>query len=196
MPNLKPPLGEFARLLGGEVRNDQVLCPGPNHSAADRSLSVKPDANADGGFIVFSFSGDDPIVCRDYVRTRLGLPPLELKRRSNGKDAAATYNYVDEAGTVLFQVLRYEPKAFRQRKPDGNGGWNWKLDGVRRVPFGLPELIEAIAAEHPIFVVEGERDVLTLNRLGVIATTNAGGAGKWRSEFSEYLRGADVILIP
>lgn len=67
---------------------------------------------------------------------------------------------------------------------------------VRRVLFKLPELIEAIAAEHPIFVVEGERDVLALNKVGIVATTNAGGAGKWRNEYSEVLRGADVVLVP
>jgi len=111
-------------------------------------------------------------------------------------NAVAEYNYVDEAGNLLFQVVRLEPKAFRQRKPDGNGGWNWKLGDVRRVPFKLPELIEAVAAEHPVFIVEGEKDVLTLNALGVVATCNSGGSSRWRSEYSEYLRGADVVLIP
>ena len=67
---------------------------------------------------------------------------------------------------------------------------------MRRVPFKLPELIEGIGAAHPVFIVEGERDVLTLNELGIVATTNPGGAGQWRPEFSENLRGADVILVP
>jgi hypothetical protein len=96
---------------------------------------------------------------------------------------------------LLFQVVRYEPKSFKQRKPNGTG-WTWNLGDVRRVVFMLPELIEGIAAGHPVFIVEGERDVLTLHRAGLVATTNAGGAGKWRPEYSEHLRGADVILIP
>ena len=108
----------------------------------------------------------------------------------------AEYDYVDEAGTLLFQVVRFEPKTFKQRKPDGNGGWDWKLGDVRRVPFKLPELIEGIAAGHPIIVVEGEKDVLALNELGIVATTNPGGAGKWRPELSQHFRGADVVLIP
>ena len=148
------------------------------------------------GLVVHSFSGDDIIAAKDYVRAKLGLPPFTPKSKSNGKDRKAiiaTYDYTDEAGDV-FQVVRFEPKTFRQRKPDGNGGWSWKLGDVRRVLFKLPELIEAIAAGHPVFIVEGEKDVLTLNKLGVVATTNAGGAGKWRPEFSEALRGADVIL--
>jgi hypothetical protein len=161
-------------------------------------LSVKLNAEGDD-IVVFSFANDDIIACKDYVRSKFGWPPFTPKSKSNGKDRkaiAATYDYVDEAGNLLFQVVRFDPKAFRQRKPDGKGDWTWKLGDVRRVPFKLPELIEAVAAEHPIFVVEGEKDVLTLNALGLIATTNPGGAGKWLSGFSQYLRGADIILTP
>jgi hypothetical protein len=96
----------------------------------------------------------------------------------------AEYDYVDEAGNLLFQVVRFEPKAFKQRRPTGED-WTWKLGDVRRVPFRLPELTEGIAAGHLVVIVEGEKDVLALNKLGVVATTNPGGAGKWRPEFSE-----------
>jgi Protein of unknown function (DUF3631) len=192
-------LAEMARRLGGELSGGQIRCPGPGHSPEDRSLSVK--LKDDGtGIVVHSFSGDDPIMCKDHVRKKLGLPPFRPRKKSNGKDTrkvvAAHYDYMDESGAVLFQVVRFEPKTFRQRKPDGNGKWTWKLADVRRVLFRLPELIEGIAADHPVFIVEGEKDVLALNKLGIIATTNPGGAGKWRCEFSEVLRGADVILIP
>jgi putative DNA primase/helicase len=71
-------LASLARALGGEVSNGQVLCPGPGHkSAADRSLSVKPSPDAPDGFLVHSFAGDDPILCRDYVRQRCGLPAFK-----------------------------------------------------------------------------------------------------------------------
>ena len=72
---------ELAKLLGGDVCSDEVLCPGPGHSNADRSLSVKPDSDAADGFLVYSFAGDDPILCRDHVRTKLGLPPFGRRRR-------------------------------------------------------------------------------------------------------------------
>jgi hypothetical protein len=129
------------------------------------------------------------------------LPPFTPKKKTNGKDTrkdvVARYDYCDEAGELLFQVIRFEPKTFRQRKPDDTpGGWTWKLGDVRRVLYKLPELIEGIAAGHPVFIVEGEKDVLALNKLGTVATTNPGGAGKWRPEFSEALRGADVVLVP
>ena len=179
MPKLRLPLHQFARLLGGELRGNEILCPGPQHSPEDRSLAVKMNYGDD--FVVHSFSGDDPIVCKDHVRKKLGLAPFTPKSKSNGKDRkaiAATSDYLDEAGNLLFQVVRFSSKTFRQRRPDGDGGWDWKLGNVRRVPFKLPELIEGIGAAHPVFIVEGERDVLTLNELGIVATTNPGGAGQ------------------
>lgn len=107
----------------------------------------------------------------------------------------ATYDYCDEAGKLLFQVVRFEPKDFRQRKPEGNG-WSWSVKGVRQVPYRLPELIEALAQDHTVFIVEGEKDVENLRRYGITATCNAGGAGKWKPELTEFLVGADVVIIP
>src|SRR5262249_1888891 len=89
-----------------------------------------------------------------------------------------TYDYRDEADALMFQVCRFEPKDFRQRKLDGNGGWTWKLGDVRRVLYQLPKLLKADPAV-PVYVCEGEKDVQFLERLGLVATTNAGGAGKW-----------------
>jgi putative DNA primase/helicase len=59
----------------------------------------------------------------------------------------------------------------------------------------LPELREALAQDRPILIVEGEKDVLALASLGITATCNAGGAGKWSAELSEYLRGTDAIIV-
>lgn len=126
------------------------------------------------GILVHSFSGDDPITCKDHVRQKLGLPVFTPRKKSNGKDKprkiiVAEYDYTDESGALLFQVVRFEPKNFRQRKPDGNGKWTWKLGEVRRVLFKLPEIIEGMAAGHPVFIVEGEKDVVALNKFGIIA---------------------------
>jgi hypothetical protein len=63
-------LQALAKALGGDVNGGQVLAPWPDHSATDRSLSVKLDSNAPDGFVVHSFAGDDPLVCRDHVRER------------------------------------------------------------------------------------------------------------------------------
>jgi AAA domain-containing protein len=106
-------------------------------------------------------------------------------------EIVATYDYADENGTVLYQVVRYEPKEFRQRRPDGNGGWTWNVNGVRRVLYRLPELLMA----KSVVICEGEKDCETARALGLTATCNAGGAGKWRDEYSEALRGKRVAII-
>jgi hypothetical protein len=107
----------------------------------------------------------------------------------------ATYDYLDERGELLYQVVRYDPKAFRQRQPAGKGGWLYNLHGARRVPYRLPELLAAPAGA-PVFVVEGEKDVDALRVLGLTATCNPGGAGKWRADYNEHLRGRHIVLIP
>jgi hypothetical protein len=72
--------------LGGELSGGQIVCPGPNHSDADRSLAVKLDDGAPDGFVVHSFAGDDEISCRDYVRRKLRLPAFEPHAKKNGKN--------------------------------------------------------------------------------------------------------------
>lgn len=104
----------------------------------------------------------------------------------------ATYDYTDEAGKLLFQAVRFAPKDFRQRQPAGGGKWTWNLKGVRLVPYRLPEIIAA----DTVYIVEGEKDVETLRKHGKTATCNPMGAGKWRAEFSKFLEGKTVIILP
>jgi hypothetical protein len=125
------------------------------------------------------------------------------KRESAGSSGLgpikAVYDYTDENGKLLFQALRFEPvgkpKQFRQRTgPDQE---KWSIKGARIVPFKLPELIEDLAQERVIFIVEGEKDVTTLRNQGVPATTNPMGAGKWHEEWGkEFFVGADVVICP
>ena len=107
----------------------------------------------------------------------------------------AEYDYTDEQGEVLFQVVRFKPKDFRQRRPDGRD-WIWNLKGVRRVPFQLPKVIAAVKAGKVIYFPEGEKDCLTVRKLGLVATTCPGGANKWRKEYNEYFRDADCVILP
>ena len=108
----------------------------------------------------------------------------------------ATYDYSDENNNLLFQVVRFDPKDFRQRRPDGHGDCIWSLDDTRRVLYRLPDLATAIDFDEVVYVAEGEKDVDALRAKKLVATCNPGGAGKWRAEYSESLRGADVIIIP
>jgi hypothetical protein len=138
-------------------------------------------------------------ICAAVGLTVLDLMPtadrLPMSSKPKGKPRiVAQYDYRDEAGNVLFQAVRYEPKDFRQRRPDGKGGWTWSVKGARVVPYRLPELLAAPA--RPVVVAEGEKDCDNLARIGVLTTCNACGAGKWTAEHSEYLRGRRVIVLP
>ncbi len=124
-------------------------------------------------------------------------PPAAPPRSNPSPRITTTYDYRDEAGTLLFQVVRFEPKSFRQRRPDASArdGWTWKLDDTRRVLYRLPEVLAVIAAGQPVFVVEGERDCESLTKHGFCATCNPGGASKWQDDYTTTLRDADVVLI-
>ncbi len=111
--------------------------------------------------------------------------------------AVAKYDYLDECGKLLFRVVRCEPKDFRQCRPNGSGGWIWGLDKTRRVLYRLPELIKAVADKVPfVCIVEGEKDVDNVRKFGITATTCPMGVNKWDASYNEYLRGANVVLLP
>jgi 5S rRNA maturation endonuclease (ribonuclease M5) len=110
-------------------------------------------------------------------------------------DPEATYDYTDAAGELVFQVVRKAGKQFPQRRPDGNGGWIWNIRGVQRYLYRLPEVLAAARAGETVYVVEGEKDVHALEAAGVVATTNPGGAGKWRREYAAAFAGASEIVI-
>lgn len=125
----------------------------------------------------------------------LGMATATVAHTNNGRPKIVTqYNYADEQGTLLFQVVRYEPKNFQQRRPKPGGDWVWSVKGVRVVPYRLPQLLAEPA--RPAFVVEGEKDVDNLARVGVLATCNAGGAGKWTAAHAVFLRGRNVVVLP
>jgi hypothetical protein len=112
-------------------------------------------------------------------------------------EPVARYPYRDEQGRLLFEVVRFPGKQFRRRRPDPQrpGEYVWNNRGVRPVLYRLPAVRAADPAE-PIFVVEGEKDVDRLTRLGLVATCSPGGAGKWREEYGAALAGRDVIILP
>jgi 5S rRNA maturation endonuclease (ribonuclease M5) len=123
-----------------------------------------------------------------------GLTKADLfdRRHTNGhREIVETYPYTDENGAALFEVVRFKPKDFRQRRPDGT----WGIKGVRRVLYRLPKVLEAVKSGQRVWIVEGERDVHALEAAGQVATCNPGGAGKWRSEYSQVLAGAHVVIV-
>lgn len=126
----------------------------------------------------------------------LGFDSLTYSPDGAEAKIIATYDYTDVEGNLLYQVVRYAPKDFKQRKPDGKGGWIWNLKGVKPVLYRLPEVIKAAGEGRMVYVCEGEKDVDNLARIGLTATTNSGGAEKWRPEYAEALKGASVVIIP
>ncbi len=134
------------------------------------------------------------------VLAALELTPADLfddttAPKQQPAEPVVEYPYTDEHGGLLFVVERQPGKRFRQRRPDGRGGWTWRLGDVRRVLYRLPEVIEAVAAGRTVYVVEGEKDVAAAELVGATATCNAGGAGKWRDDYAETLAGAHVIVV-
>lgn len=181
----------------GSGKNWRARCPA--HDDAHSSLSV--GRGEAGRILVYCHAGCqfDKIMRSLNLSDRDILPDAAEGRRSGHQDSApqsirATYQYRDEAGTLLFETVRCEPKDFRQRRPDGQGGWIWNLDGVRRVLYRLPEL----RGQRTIYVTEGEKDADRLATLGFAATTSPMGAGKWREEYVEQLKAAEceqVVVI-
>ena len=155
-----PDLRNIARSLGREVSGRQVVAPRPR-SLCDCSFAIhKSSPDAPDGFVCHSHAGDDWKVCRDHVNERLGTTPKAKEAKPNPKTVEAIYDYTDEAGELLlFQVVRYRPEVPVGR-PDENGGWVWSIGEARRVLYRLPEIVEALASERPIFIAEGEKPLM------------------------------------
>lgn len=172
--------------------SDQITARCPAH--ADGKPSLSAGLGDDGRVLLTCHTGCET----ERILAELGLTWADLfadDGSRNGREIADIYDYVDERGGLLYQVVRYAPKRFAQRRPDGNGGWIWKLDETRRVLYRLPNVIAAIEAGEPVYVVEGEKDVIAIERAGAVATCNPMGAGKWRREFTQALSGADAIVV-
>ncbi len=133
------------------------------------------------------------------------LFPKDTEKPKKSKlDLVETYKYFYADNTLALEVLRFVDekgkKTFRQRKPDGAGGYDWSTSDIEKPLYRLPQVMQAVKDGRPIYVVEGEKDVHSLETLGKTATTNAGGAGgegqkKWTEEHTKTLAGAKVVII-
>jgi 5S rRNA maturation endonuclease (ribonuclease M5) len=164
-------------------RNGWTNCLCPAHK----------DGTASFGYIVHD-DGHVGLQClagctAEAIVAALGCSFTDLYPPRAERRIDAVYAYHDADGSPQYDVVRFYPKDFRQRRADGT----WSMQGVKRVPYRLPELL---ASTKGVVIVEGEKDVDRLASLGIVATTNPGGAGKWRAEFAEYLTGRIVVVIP
>lgn len=195
-------------LVASALRRDGKRVNASDHSMTaqcpahkDRTPSLSVTRMPDGAVRIKCFGG----CSTDEVCAALGIEKKDLFPPTDGGASSAResrketpYRYEDEDGQLLYEVVRRDPKSFRQRRPDGRGGWVWDLSGVRRVPYRLPALRKAIANSESIFFVEGEKDADRLVSLGLTATTTSQGAKGWRPgyAYSSFFADADVVILP
>ena len=169
----------------------KALCPAHD----DRQPSLSVDLGKDNCVLLHCHAG----CATTDVAMAAGLTMADLferRRDSNGKGRLVeSYAYTDEEADLLYWVHRYaNPKDFRQQAANGA----WSMEGVRRVLYHLPEAMRAKVDGRVIFVVEGEKDADAINAVGMrtgIGTCGPGGAGKWRSEFTEMLVDAKRVAV-
>lgn len=130
----------------------------------------------------------------DVMENKFGIPKRTQQTLKPAKYLAHQYDYYDEDGVLRYQVQRFEPKNFRQRRPDDKGGWLYNMNDVEALPYNLIGMLENPGA--PVFVVEGEKCADRLIKLGLVATTNHGGSKNWRPELNRYFQGRNVVVIP
>jgi len=179
----------LALLHGVRRHGEYVMARCPAHDDRHASLSV---AEGNDGVLLKCHAGCDVEQICD--RLRIEVRDLFYEPR-DGDLVEASYPYHDRDGNLVYEVVRFDGKRFRQRRPDGLGGWHWNLQGVERVPYRLPELLAGVAQPRRILICEGEKDCDAVYAHGGCATTNPGGAGKWPARFASYLQGAHVWVV-
>ena len=209
---------QLAQAIGARPSRSQgeYHCPGPGHENGDKKESLSINRK-DGRTVAFCHScglkgtpvqvtgtiwSMAPNDAAERLVSELGITtagPTQGPGAYSGNglgELIDTYEYVDESGGHLFEVCRYvHPKGFRQRVKQGSGH-SWSVKGVRRVLYRLPEVVAGVEADRHILLVEGEKDADDIAGRGFVGTTCPGGAGKWRAEYSESLRGAKVCVLP
>ena len=175
----------------------QACCP----AHEDRNPSLSISEGEDGRVLLKCHAG----CATENVVAALGIKMADLmptkldqqvsqRAQATGQRIVKCYDYRDEQSKLLFQVVRMEPKTFRQRVPLPSGGWSWTVKNIRKVLYRLPELVAADLSKV-VFIPEGEKDVDRLISMGLVSTCNPNGAGKWKAEYNNSLRDRLVAIF-
>lgn len=189
-------LADAVRTVRATRRRLSIICP--LHDDQNPSLSVWLARDGWVNFKCMAGCDAQAIAVAEGVTDAERAPPEA--RNGPPPSLDITYDYTDAAGgKLLYQVVRRPDKTFRQRRPNPDPAsrdeWLWNLADTPRVLYRLPRVVAAVAAGTPLWIVEGEKDVAACEAQGLTATTNPGGAGKWRTEYSRTLGGADVTIV-
>lgn len=221
---------EFQEIVNKfEIKNkahNSIKAVCPCHGDKKASLSITYD-EASKKTLIYCHAGCDTKSILDSIG--LSFCDLGSNSTSNSQNSNIEniYPYVDENGILLFEKIRFKNKDFRQRRYiDGHTIWglsagvytetypgsnnyspkdrpganNITLQEQPKVLYNLPKLIYSVNEGYPVYIVEGERDVGTMTKLGLTATTAPNGAGngnkKWLDSYSKYFKGASVIIMP
>ncbi len=184
---MNPMYAEFysQHIRNPKLRGSQIDSNCPFHDDRHASFSVNVQT---GLWKCHAGCGDGN--ARQFAE-RLGVEDPTENGQGTKREVVARYIYRDDHGHPLFRVCRTTPKGFFQESYDGVQ-WVNGLQGVRRVLYRLPEILKAPV----VYIVEGEKDADRLWSMGIPATCNPGGAGKWREEYSESLTGKKAVVIP
>ena len=153
------------------------------------------ELNCGGGVVdlVKHFEGATLGGIGKVLQNKFGIAGPQVVQLKPREFLSKVFDYFDEHGELRYQVLRYEPTRYIQRRPDGDD-WVYNMEGVEPLPYRLPDMLAK--PDATVFVVEGEKCADALAKLGLIATTSHGGAGKWREPLNEYFEGRRVIVLP
>lgn len=187
---------EIARVFDARRTGTGWAAKCPAHD--DRHASLSISEASDGKTLLKCHVGCsfEAILAAKQLTAADCFPAKAERSTQAERRITATYPYHDADGKLLYESVRYFPKDFRQRRPDGAGGWVWNLRGVELVLFRLPEVLRDVQRGVSILIVEGEKDALALAERGFSATTSPMGSGKWRAHFSETLRGGNCVVVP
>lgn len=167
----------------------------PSHEDREPSLTVTETCDR---LLVHCHAGCD---IRDILKS-LDISYKDLFFDSGESSSKNTpfiideYEYRDIESRLVYVVERCIPKSFRQRRPLPNGEWVWNLENTPRLIYRLPQVVKAIQEGRWVFIVEGEKDVHTLETMGFVATTTSGGASAWKPEHAEWFGNAKVAIVP